>query len=241
MKRDPEEIEAAALPHGLLKRHQKLYHFCARYEMPRYVVGDCLSAGTRWYVFCAQVQRWAAPDIGWQTIKRMFSAPSCCATAVIEGVNVNSEAGAELLSEFSIAIAPSDVRDCFHRFRMSLSLSGFFCLRAVLAHVLSMTGEMLEGQRLEARAAIWSCWRMLPIGFSLSLSLVQSCNEEKACFAPSLRRTSDKSTTVDSRPWTTAGAISSSHLDWLSTKPGNIWAGRRPSGQSWTEANFAHG
>ena len=53
--------------------------------------------------------------------------------ALLGGVNMNSEAGAELLNEFSIAIATTDVRDCFHRFRMPLSLSRFFCLKTVRA------------------------------------------------------------------------------------------------------------
>ena len=53
--------------------------------------------------------------------------------ALLEGVNVNSEAGTKFLNEFSIAIATTDVRDCSHRFRMPVSLSRFFCLRAVMA------------------------------------------------------------------------------------------------------------
>ena len=40
-----------------------------------------------------------------------------------EGVHVDSEAVVELLNEFSIAIAPTDVPNCFHWFRVPLSLS----------------------------------------------------------------------------------------------------------------------
>ena len=46
--------------------------------------------------------------------------------ALPEGVNVDSEAAVELLNELSIAIATRDVRDCFHRFRMRVSLSRFY-------------------------------------------------------------------------------------------------------------------
>ena len=61
--------------------------------------------------------------------------------ALPEGVHVECEETIEALNKFSIAIATIDVSDSFHRFRMPLSLSKFFCLRAVVAHVLSMTGE----------------------------------------------------------------------------------------------------
>ena len=74
-----------------------------------------------------------------------------------EGVDVESEERIEALNKLSIAIATTDVRDCFHRFRMSLSLSKFFCLQAVPAQVLSMTAEMLMGQKWEAQSAIWPC------------------------------------------------------------------------------------
>ena len=75
---------------------------------------------------------------------------------------MTSETGRELLNNFSIAIAATDVRDCFHRFRMPRSLGRYCCLRAVPAHVLSMTGEMLQGQGLDAHKAVWPCWSVLP-------------------------------------------------------------------------------
>ena len=93
--------------------------------------------------------------------------------ALPEGVDVESEEGIEVLNKVTIAIATTDVPDCFHRFRIRLSLSKFFCLRAFHAHVLSVTGEMLEGQRLAAHTAIWSCGGVLSTGFSWSLFLAQ--------------------------------------------------------------------
>ena len=83
MRRDPEEIEVAALPQvhndTVLKRNQNLYHTFVRYEVTR---SPTVSPGTRWCAFCANVQRRATPDVGRQTIKRPLSAPSWCATAV---------------------------------------------------------------------------------------------------------------------------------------------------------------
>ena len=54
-----------------------------------------------------------------------------------------------------------------------------------------MTGEMFQGQRLEAHLAMLAS---TPHGFSLGHFVWQSCNEEKACLAPSLRRTSGDAT-----------------------------------------------
>ena len=45
--------------------------------------------------------------------------------ALPEGVDVESEGGTEALNKFSIAIATTGVRVCFHRFRMPPSLSNF--------------------------------------------------------------------------------------------------------------------
>ena len=211
IKRDPEEIEVTALSQlyndPVLKRNQKtLPLICARGEVTQYVVGDSLSVETRWYVSCSQVQLRVTLDIGCQTIERPFLAPpgvrllsseglGRIEIALPEGVDVDSEAETDVLIEFSKAIATTDVRDCFYLFRMALSLNRFFCIRTVPAHVLSMTGEMLEGQRLEAHTATWRCKGMLSMVFSWSLFLAQSCNEEKACLASSLRRKSGKSTT----------------------------------------------
>ena len=116
--------------------------------------------------------------------------------ALSKGVDLDSEEGIEALNKFSIAVATTDVRDCFRRFRMPHSLGKFFCLRTVPAHVLSMTGEVLEGQKLEAHTDSLAMLGSFPVGFSWSLFLAQSCNEEKACLAPSLRRISGDETTL---------------------------------------------
>ena len=70
--------------------------------------------------------------------------------ALTEGVDVES-------NKFSISIATTDVRDCFHRFRMPLSLSGFFFLWAVPAHEPCHDGRDARGTEI-GNAAIWPCW-----------------------------------------------------------------------------------
>ena len=68
MRRGPEEIEEENDP--VLRRSQELF------------LRDSLSAGTRWYVFRAQIQRRFAPDVERETIERPPSASSLCATVV---------------------------------------------------------------------------------------------------------------------------------------------------------------
>ena len=70
-----------------------------------------------------------------------------------------------------------------------------FCLRADSSFLLLLSGEMFEGQRLEACTAVWPCLGVLPMGFSWSLFLAHCCKEEKACLAPSLRRVIGKAIT----------------------------------------------
>ena len=47
-----------------------------------------------------------------------------------KGVDVETEAAVELRNDFTIAIATTDVRDCFHPFRMPLSLSRLLLSRS---------------------------------------------------------------------------------------------------------------
>ena len=233
-----------------------------------------LSTVEHFGMFCAQIKRWIASDLGRETFKRPFVTPhgtrllssegfGRIEIALPEGVDVESEEGIETLNKFSIVIATTDVRDFFHRFGMPLSLIKFFCLRAILAHVSSMTGEMLEGQRLESHTAIWPCWRVLAMGFSWSLFLAQSCNEEKALSRSSLRRMCgdetaqlihDRSslvsrgmevhmcslTTLERSVTLALGqkivSKSSNPLVWLFTKRKSTWAWVRHSGQNWTVA-----
>ena len=137
MRRDPEDIEVAALPqvyNDPLKRNQRLYH-----SFVRDVASRCMFSATLFPLehvgmfLVRKNHRRVALDIGCETIKRPLSASSWCATelssegfgrieiALLEGVDVDSEAVGDLLIEFSIAIASTGVRDCFHWFRMPLS------------------------------------------------------------------------------------------------------------------------
>ena len=87
--------------------------------------------------------------------------------ALPEGVDVDSEEGIEALNKLSIAIATTEILECFHRFHMPLSLSKFCCLGAVLAHVLFNDGRDARGT--EAGSAY------------CHLDMLVKCNEEKAC------------------------------------------------------------
>ena len=107
-----------------------------------------------------------------------------------KGVDVDSEEGIEALNNFSIAIATTDVRDCFQRFRLPRSLSKFF---------FSPSTRVVKDQRGARVIEIGSTCCHLAIlgssmGFSWSLFLAQSCNK-KTCLAPSLRRSSGDETT----------------------------------------------
>ena len=115
-----------------------------------------------------------------------------------------------------------------------------------------MTGEMLEGQRLGAHTAIWPCWGVLLVGFSWSLFLAHRCDEEKACFAPILRRAGGKSTTqlIHGRgpPLVfVAGEQGHGGAYVFASRAGSpqdrraCGTERSPSGQNWTDTNFAHG
>ena len=165
--------------------------------------------------------------------------------ALRERVDVESEEGIEALNKFSFAIATTDVRDCFHRFRMPLSLGEFSCLRAVPAYVNPMTGEMLEGQAGSAYCHL-ATLGVLSMGFSWSLFLAQSCNEEKACLPA---RHTFEITTVGRRlcsslvsgsmevhTWSLT-TLKRSPLVWLFTKLKSLWAWVGHSGQNWTVAS----
>ena len=87
MRRDPEDIDVAALPHvyhdPVLKRNEKLYHSFVRDVQSRGMLSVPLSPLEHFGMFfCTQVQRRVAPDIGCQTVKRPLSAPSWCAAVV---------------------------------------------------------------------------------------------------------------------------------------------------------------
>ena len=111
-------------------------------------------------------------------------------------VDVDSEMRQQLWKLFAIAISTTDVRDCFHRFSGATIFREVFLPQASPGTlVLNDGGEMLEGQRLEAHPTVCPCCGLLPMGFSWSLFLVESCNEEKVCLAPSLRRVCGGTTT----------------------------------------------
>jgi hypothetical protein len=70
--------------------------------------------------------------------------------------------------------ASGDVSDCFHRFRTWLALAEWFSLPAVPAGCVGV--DEVNGEAVGKHELIFPCWGSLPMGFSLSLWLVQECN-----------------------------------------------------------------
>ena len=63
----------------------------------------------------------------------------------------HSEAAASLLEKVKVSLGVSDVSDAFHRMRIGKELSAYFCLPAVTAGELRMTGWvliLLDGLRI---------------------------------------------------------------------------------------------
>ena len=105
--------------------------FCARSEVTRLAVRDPVSIGTRRYVFLhksnVDARRSNAHCLPPLAV-RLLSSEGIGRTEVAlpKGVDADSQEGIEALNTLSIANAPTDVRDCFHRFRVPHPLSKFF-------------------------------------------------------------------------------------------------------------------
>ena len=82
------------------------------------------------------------------------------------------------LDGVSIHLGLSDVKDCFHRLRVPLWLSKFFCWAAVPAKVVGLAGTELEGRILRPLDPVYPCAGSLCQGFSWSLYFAQRANEE---------------------------------------------------------------
>ena len=119
----------------VLRRNQKVYHSFVRGVKSRGMLSATLSplehvgmffvhksnGGLRLILDARRLNAHFLPPLG----VRLLSSEVFGRIEIDlpEGVDVDSEAGVELLNEFSIAIAPTDVPNCFHWFRVPLSLS----------------------------------------------------------------------------------------------------------------------
>lgn len=83
----------------------------------------------------------------------------------------------EMVDSVSTYIGLSDVRDCFHRMRVPGWLSRFFAWEAVPAHVVGLTGQIVDGKTLKHDDAVFPCAGSLCQGFSWSLYFAQRANE----------------------------------------------------------------
>ena len=97
----------------------------------------------------------------------------------------HSDAAASLLEKVKVSLGVSDVSDAFHRMRICKELSAYFCLPAVTAGELRMTGEYLDGVLLKADTLLCPAAGSLPMGFSWSLffcqrSVVEAVEESPA-------------------------------------------------------------
>ena len=212
VRRGSEEIEEVALPQvhndKALKRNPKLHHSFVRDVKSRGMLSATLSplehvgfyfvhkskGGLR---LVLDARRSNANFLHPPGVRLLSSEGfGRIEIALPDGVDVDSEAAVELRNTFSIAIAKTDVRDCFHRFRMLLSLSRF-----LLSQSSSRTC-VLNDWRHARGTGPWR--RILPFGhvgeYSPWASLGRCfwprvASEDKACLAPSLRRTSGESTT----------------------------------------------
>ncbi|CAK0863884.1 unnamed protein product [Prorocentrum cordatum] len=98
-----------------------------------------------------------------------------------EGVTIGSARAEELLGKFRLFLGMTDVKGCFYRMRIPLSLAKFFSLPAAPAHVLGLAGgayvyvdnlgviTLSETIAQEARARLWGP------STKLDLELMRSC------------------------------------------------------------------
>lgn len=79
--------------------------------------------------------------------------------------------------EFYVGL--SDVKDCFHRLRVPMWLSRYFCWMPVTAKTVGLQGTVIDGHMLEPLDAIYPCAGSLCQGFTWSLYFAQRANEEQ--------------------------------------------------------------
>ena len=81
------------------------------------------------------------------------------------GVDPNSEEGIKMVNDTVIHVGLADVKDFFHRMRAPAWLRPFFCLPAVPAHVVGLSGQEVDGRRLSHSDEVHPCCGSLCMGF----------------------------------------------------------------------------
>ena len=107
---------------------------------------------------------------------QMFEAPPSTPLATIESLSsIELEAAAG--EGIKLFLGVSDIDNCFHRLRLPVALSDWFCLEQdFTAKELGIVGHVTDGVFLTADHKVSVASGMSPMGFSWSLFLAQEGN-----------------------------------------------------------------
>ena len=153
-----------------------------------------------------------------------FTSPPGVALVTAEGlarVEVEFDGATECGAGEGFTLGTSDISDAFHRFRIDRELSGYFCMRAVLAGEVGLAGSRLGGRRLGADARLVPACAALPMGFTWSLFFCQEVGEAVMNDTPELagvHRMSDRGPTAvlhPARPLASGGGAQYTYVDNL--------------------------
>ena len=111
---------------------------------------------------------------------RRFRKPPGVAMATPE-----SFARMETTGRDDVFVATTDVKDCFHRLRITSEFGKYFCLPP-----LTLDKEMtatLDGD-IDYTAPVWPCLAVLPMGFTWSLYFAQQINKDIVSKTQALRQ-----------------------------------------------------
>ncbi|CAK0847687.1 unnamed protein product, partial [Prorocentrum cordatum] len=175
----------------LLKRSKKKCHSFLKDHVTRSLAGNFDAFGAGWPLFREKSDGHKMRMIvdarrasAWFNVPPSVQLLSCegfgrVEVRLPEGVAIGSARAEELLGKFRLFLGITDVKGCFYRMRIPLSLAKFLSLPAAPAHVLGLAGQELEGARLGPDTLVSPCIGALPMGFSWSLFLAQGANEER--------------------------------------------------------------
>ena len=93
----------------------------------------------------------------------------------------------DFLENFSVHVGLSDVENCFHRLRVPMWMSRYFCWDAVPAKVVGLDGKQVDGVTLKPLDPIYPCAGSLCQGFSWALFFAQRANEQMCASISSLQ------------------------------------------------------
>ena len=86
----------------------------------------------------------------------------------------------------SIFLGAGDIKDCFHRYRLSESISRWFCYPKGTAKEFGLTGSLLGGRQLRDEDLVWPAAAALPMGWSWSGHFAEAAGLEQLRSVPRL-------------------------------------------------------